>query len=285
MRLISRKLSSAAVAANTDQVVGAVPIPPGGKLLKVNLEQAVISPVLAALPINKAVMYGCSGWVVPMVDPDAAQSYNNAWDTLVPKEQDATNLALDLDSGTTVTTPESEPGMMDANALFEANVMMPKKFFGRERLLTYAGTGPVVGAAAVDTWTPGEQYVTKMSPNIYCQMHSYGLMGFSSPALSSTGSTIWAVPTEQEWSILQYLEKFLDMMLVDAIGLTETGAETPYEEANQFIAELLEDFVFETTADDFHPQTWTVFTKSTWDIMTPGTPNTDGILTSGGEGV
>lgn len=54
------------------------------------------------------------------------------------------------------------------------------------------------------------------------------------------------------------------------MGLTEAGAETPWEEAALLVEEVLEPTVIEETAANFNNGAFDVYTAMTWDISVPG---------------
>ncbi|HIA04623.1 MAG TPA: hypothetical protein EYN66_22455, partial [Myxococcales bacterium] len=162
LNYIARKLSMVQVAANSDEVVTAFDIPAGGSLNQIHLRMSIVGNTGEVLSTSKAVMYGISGYMLPVPDPDASLSYETAWDQLVPKDQPyATD--LDLDTAAADTSPEFEPGEIDTNAIFNMVGLGPREFFRRRRLLTFADLGPIVGAAAIDTWNPGETFRTTIN--------------------------------------------------------------------------------------------------------------------------
>lgn len=274
LKFVGTKLSQRLVAAFTDEVVGAMPIPQGGSVTQIDLDFKLISPAGVALGMEKCVMYGIDVYVVPIPDPDSSITFESAWDRFVPKE-DVITVGLNLDTTTEDASPVFvEGGSVDINALFDMTGLAPKRIFRRRRMLSFADIGSVVGAQAVDTWTPSESFHTTIKRNVRVNQPSYVLVGFSSPGLAGTTTTVWPPPaSEAEWAILQYMEKFLEDAFVMSLGMIETGAESPYEEAELFIGRLLEDAILEETAGAFHPQIWNVFCRSTYQLTVPGRLN------------
>lgn len=268
-RIIRRTLSQRVVATNTDKVICAAPIPAGGTLNSIFMEVHVISA--AAVANLRMAMYGVSGYVVPVVDPDSGASFDTAWDTLVPKDE--VHLAeLDIDTATADPTPEFEPGGIDLNNLFDMVGLTPRQIFRRRKFITPANSLLPLGGELVDTYHPVDYFTTKIKKPTRCAMHSYALVALSSPATTLTTTGAWAVPSEDDWAVLQYMDIFIEQMFMASLGLIEAGAESPYEEAEGFISELLEDLVFEETANSFEPQSWTVYCRATFDITVPGRP-------------
>ena len=94
---------------------------------------------------------------------------------------------------------------------------------------------------------------------------SYLLIAVSSPLTTVTTTTFFTVGTNEEWAMLRYLGETARKMLMQLVGLTEAGAETPWEEAASLVGSLIERVV-EETAGSFTPNTWTVFTQLTAEI-------------------
>ena len=135
------------VATNTDEVVAGIEIPPGGSLLNTWIDQKVIAGVEQSVLV--ASLYGCSGFVIPILDPDAAPTYDAVWDTQVQKDQQAQAAAFSIDTGSAVTAPEFEIGTVQiAGALLEFGDL-PTEIFRRRKLITYVDTGDRMGAADV----------------------------------------------------------------------------------------------------------------------------------------
>lgn len=282
LNIIGRKLSQITVPIGEDEVISAYPIPQNGRLNQVNLDIRLIGGVGVALGMEKVVLYGIDGYVVPVTDPDATLPYDTAWDRFVPKD-DAVGVSLNLDTLVPDTSPVYEEGHVDINAMFDMVGLAPREIFRRRRMLSFADMGPTVGSQAVDTWTPGESFQTVVKQRVRVNQPSYVLFGLSSPALTATSTSIWVPPVgAQQWAILQYMEKFLEDAFIQSLEMVETGAETPYVESESYIQRMLEDIIFETTADAFHPQQWNVFTASTFNVTVPGRLSVGRTLTSEG---
>lgn len=284
LTLVGRKLSHTLVAIDTDRVIAAFPLPQGGRLNQVNLDCRIIGDDLTGGVVNieEVTMYGIDGYVIPNIDPDSVITYELAWDRFVPKDA-AGGAVIDLDTTATDTDPTFEVGKVDISGIFNMTSLAPKQIFRRRRMISFADIGPTIGGQAANTWVPAEAFQTVVKQKVSVNQPSYILFGFSSPALDLTSATPWVPPAgEWEWAILQYMEKFLEDAFISAIGLVETGAETPYVETELYIERLLEDIIFEETADAFHPQPWNVFCASTFNISVPGRLNLSRTLTSEG---
>jgi len=273
LKFVGRKMSQVVVAANTDKVVGAHPLPQGGSIDQIDIIMKCTSPSGAALPMGKVVMYGVDVYVVPQPDPDSSITYDQAWNRFVPKD-DAPGTILNLDTTVADATPVMVQGQLDINAMFNMTGLAPKRIFRRRRMLSFADLGPTVGSQAVDTWTPAEAWNSTINRRVRVNQPSYVLIGFSSPPLTQTSVNIWVPPVgTSEWAILQYMEKFLEDAFVSSLAMIDAGAESPYDTAEEYIQRLLEDIILEETTDAFHPQSWTVHTQSTFQVTVPGRLN------------
>lgn len=270
-RLIGRRLSQRRCPIGADVIVGAFPIPRGGTLNSLFLDFHCTALDGGAFKAEEMAMYSLSAYVVPVPDPDAGLGYEVAWDQMIPKDSAALT-EIDLDTQTsTDTNPENEPGEPDLENLFDMVGLNPRKIFGRKSFLSYATSMGPVGGTDLQNWLPADHFTSTINRKVRCSMYSYVLVGMSSPFTTSTAG-IWDAPVETEWAMLQYIDIFIEQMFIASLGLEETGAESPYEEAEIFITELLEDTIFEETANSFKPLIWNAFTRTTFDVSVPGRP-------------
>lgn len=275
-RIIGRRLGQVLVGAGLDSVFAAYPIPKDGILNNLFLEVSVMMPASETLSTDQMVAYGVSAFVVPLPDPAAGLTYDAAWDQLIPKDE---GQLANLLPGTAAadSTAEFEPGEIDLNNLFDMVGLAPRQIFQRRKYLT-VNDAIVLGGTPIDTYYVADHFTTQIRQTVRCNTMSYVLVGLSSPDMTRTG-TIWDPPTNDEWAILQYLDIFIEQMFIASLG--QGAGESMHDEAEIFITELLEDNIFETTADAFHAQTWRGFCRSTFDVSVPGRPQLK-VLTSEG---
>lgn len=272
MRLIGRQMTELDVAVGSDRVVCSYPIPAGGRLNSTHLEMHMIGDEGQVL--DKAVMYGMTGFVVPVIDPETAINVDTLWDNVVPKDVAEGAGVFDLDTDATDTTPEFEPGEPDWSGVFKLNALDVQEIFRRRRLITLAsqnGAGHEIVAAGADLWTPLEFFKTMVKKKVSVQSPSMVLYGVSSPSMDVTTTAVNTAPTETQWVLLQYLELTLEQAFMNLIGLVETGAETPFEDSSVFIARLIEGAIREEDAAAFTTTVWRCFCRATFDITVPGT--------------
>lgn len=271
MRLFRHSLSQRIAALGTDVVIGGCLVPSEGSLNNVWGDCHVIG--LDDITHEKAALYGLTGYVVHEPDPDNTQSFDTLWDVMVPKDTDVASGALDLSTGSADVSPEFEPGepnierMMDGSVLDDDNM-----FFKRRKMITFASSpsGFDVGGTP-DSYIPTDRFRIRSGKKVNVDLMSVALLGFSSPQMDDTTTTIWTTPSDEAvWMQLKYIDMVLEQAFVQLIGLTEAGAETPWEDAATMLEDFLEPTVVEQTAADFASEDYNVFTSLTFDISVPG---------------
>lgn len=268
MKLFGRRMSQRLVAVTTDQVVSEFPLPKGCTLndiwMRMSLVGAEDASILTAQP------YGIAGFVIPVPDPDTPVGLELFWDRLVPKDQALAAGVFDIDTLGSDSDSEYELGQPEWTAVFGNVGNRPLEIFRRRRLITFpdAPLGHLAGTP--DTYVPTDLFSTHIKKDVTAGEHSHILFGVSSPATTTTTSTLGSTLTDIE----QYIMTFLEIALEDAykhlLGLVEAGAETPYVESATFLAELLEAPPHEITAGAFVPATWNVFSQFTYGVTVPG---------------
>lgn len=263
-------MSAIDVATNTDRVMVGYPLPSDGVLNSVHLNCHVIGP--QGLEWQMAAFYGISGFVIPVLDPDNGASFDAIWDAQVPKDEALAAGGFDIDTAAADTDPLWEIGTPNMAAVMELIAGKPQEIFKRRKMLSVASPGSqfIRIDAAPDEHMLIDQFSTRVGKRVRVKQPSVVLFGLSSPDTLRTATTVKTIPTEAEWSLLQFLEVALENAFMSLVGLTEAGAESPYEESLAFIAELIEDIVLEDAAGSYAPATWRCFTNATFDISVPG---------------
>lgn len=267
LRLIRRHLGQYLIESGSDSVIAGVEIPPGGSLNAVHL-QVSLNASSVFTSGNLAAMYGITGYVIPILDPDSAPTYDAVWDAQVPKDVDEGVNAFDLDTTAADLSPEFEWGEMDITSIIQMS-SAPVEVFRRRKLLTVAESMGAMDVATFD-WLPIDKFTTTLKRNVRVNVPSVMLLGFSSPSLDDTTATLRTVLSESEWARYMYLGLVVDQSLNQLIGLVEAGAETPYAESAALVAKLLEPPAYEETADAFTSPSWQVWCKATFDVSVPG---------------
>lgn len=269
MRLFGRRISQRTIVGGTDQVLVGYPIPTDGVLNNVHLEVHVIGP--DGSNFQSMGMYGIDGFVIPALDPDSGQTYQSIWDAQVPKDKNFVAGDLDLDTIAADTTPLFEIGTPNLSGIINMAAGNIQRIFKRRKWMSLAnGSFYTPDTAGTDARVAIDHFTTQVRKNVRVPGPSVVLFGMSLPDTLQTTTTEPTIPAEAEWLLLMYLEVVLEQAFMSLAGLTETGAESPYEESMAFIAELVEESVFEATAGSFVGNTYVVYTIATFDISVPG---------------
>lgn len=271
MRFFRHSLGQVIAAGGADIVIGGVLLPSECTLNNVWGEVHMVG--LTAQEFDKAALYGCSGYVLPVEDPNATNSFDTIWDTMVPKDTDFAAGALDLDAESANVSPEFEPGEPNINRLMDLQVNdQDHRFYHRRKMISFASRPVGYNAAATpDSWIPVDTFRVRSRKNITADFMSAALLGVSSPTMDDVTVTSWASPADSvHWMQIKYLDVTLEQAFMQLAGLVETGAETPWEEAAALLEDLLEPTVVEITAGDFIGFSWNVFAALTFDVTVPG---------------
>lgn len=251
LRLVGRRKGQRLLgAAGTDQVLLGISLPSDSVIHGISFRGGVLpSAATAELASDVVTQYALEAWMLPIDDPDAPADFDDVWDTLVPKDSDVQT--LDLDAETVDTTIFYEPGEMDWQEIFEVGIR-PQRLWHHHKTLTMNNT---MGIRFVDSQTPfspkwqlGDEFGFSRKSPIRVMQPSVMLIGAGVPAGDDTTSTVEAPLAENEWPRVKYLGDTLILALQEVLGLTESGAETPWEEAADLLQRHLDPDVMEETA-------------------------------------
>ncbi len=209
--------------------------------------------------------------VIPVLDPDAATVPDTLWDQLVVKDSPIT--ILDLDTGDPNTPPMFEPGESAFARVFDVG-LLPRRLMHQHRMYSL-GNGSLFQNQDNQTpfaveWIPGGQFRVNVG-GFRVSQPSYVMVGIGAPSMDRTTVTTPGVASEADWPRLKYLELVLEQALISLMGLTEAGAETPWDEATTLLKAHLDPEVFESDGDQFQGNTWTCFGEMQLDFSVPGT--------------
>ncbi len=265
-----RRDSLVQVTNGTDEVICGVPIPPGGQLQAVRGQMSVKD---TTRELEKDMMfYSVHGYVLPVLDPDAAATFESIWDTLVPKDETEAPAALDFDTGTADDTPIDEPGDPNLNAVLGMDATDNVQIFKREKFLDIASHPVGLHLDTSQYWWPMDHFNVNIKRKVSVEQPAVCLFGISSPVAATTSATAPVAPTTKEWAMMMFLESTLEDMMKSIVGLTEAGATTPYVDASTFLAELLEPSLYEQTARaaDFLDAIWDCNSHLNFQVNMPG---------------
>lgn len=281
MRMFSKTHMGRFIAGGSDQVVGHVGLPAMGKLLNVWGAVDIWQP--AAVPITDLQAYAIRGAILDIGDTDNAITVDGLWDAIMPKDQPLGSTAatqqIDFER-TTASTPEFDDfGEVDVFAIW--GVKSPAtEIWDASGVLTYASSPSGFDIGAPITYHPRAAFNTRVKRKYQVDSHSYGMFAVGNPDIAGETATIPVVVNDEEWFMLGFLEYVLEQAWVQIIGLTEAGAESPYDLLTQFIERMVEPQVVLETSLDFATDELMAYGQHTWEIQVPGRPSF-GVVSSG----
>lgn len=265
IRMFAKRLGLVQVVGGSDKVVFGISLPSGSRINNISLNVKLWTEAMQA--VGNVTAYAVEGWILPVIDPDAAVLYNSLWDQLVPKDTDVE--IVDLDTNTLDTTPFYEPGEPDWSDLLEVG-LRPERIYHRHRYLSF-GQGSVF--SVLDTtlkYIPGDSFRIRIGKRYGIKNPSVLLFAVGMPSLDDTTSTEVSALAEQKWGQVKYIGHVLERAMMHLFGIIEAGAETPWEQATALLKEHLEPDVHEENGGTFVSPTMTVLTEGIVDHSVEG---------------
>ncbi len=267
IRMYARRTFGISVTAGGDLVMFGIGLPSGTVVHSTRLSMELVTG--NALLRDEAAGYAVEGWVLPVLDPDAVVSLDTVWDTLVPKDTDVQT--LDMDTTAVDATNFWEPGEADFSALLNLG-LRPDRIFERSRIISFGSPGSPLFIDSTDlvSYFAKDSFLSKIKKGFRVEQPSVMVFACASPAMDDVVTAIGNVPKENEWGRIKYIGQVVGQMMIDLLGLTEAGAESPWEEATSLIQEYLEPNVYETGGPTHEAKGWTVFGQAMIDLSVVG---------------
>ena len=219
----------------------------------------------------QACMYGVQGYILPVLDPDAAATYEDIWDALVPKETDVQT--MDLDTSALDVTPFFEPGEADWSRIMDVG-LRPQRIYNRVRML-HLSDSAMFSYQDNQTpfevrWLAGDSFQMEVNRRIRVKQPSCLVFAIASPSMDDTTAVVSKALSENQWARVKYVGDTLHQALMDLFGITEAGAETPWEEATDLLQAHLEPDLYEEVAASYLAVTYRVYTDAVIDHSVKG---------------
>lgn len=226
--------------------------------------------------MNALTAYGFSGELVPVKDPDSAIDVNTLWDNMVTKPIQptavATTSAVDFDWDTADTAPDTEPGEIDLNDLFNLvddtkEIMAPQL----EWMSSAKGFPRSIAAGTPDTYTPSSFKTFRSSRRLTADCPSYALLAISSPSLDNQSVTHNTLSGVASWAVMENIKNVMNDMWKMQTGLTEGSAERPYDFISATIGDWLSPNMIDPSSTLLDPMQYTAFCIADWIFDVPDT--------------
>lgn len=259
LRLWARRKSQVVAASQTDTVLFGVSLPSDSVIHDIKIKMEILSANAAQEVDSISVFpWAMEAWILPIDDPDATADFDDIWDTMVPKDTDVQT--MDLDQETAVVSVFYEPGEVDWKKVFDVGIR-PQMLMHRHGDLSINNTEGIV---FIDSQTPFEP---KWQPGLNLRWRdpkryrikepSVMLIGVGIPTYDDQTTTVEAPLAENEWGRVKYMGDTVKMAMMDVLGLIETGAETPWEDATDLLQRHLEPDILEVTSGFYGSSTLT----------------------------
>lgn len=265
------------VATFTDTVVlTATPLPSECRQNNFWSEVHLIALDAVELSIEAAFIYGVDGWVTHIEDPDTTGSWDSVYNNMIPFDKDVASGAFDLDTSGSSSGPAFEPGEPSIEALMGAsNVRGDAHWFKRRKMITYASNPRGLdNASDPPRWSANDWFTGRSGKRIGVELMSGSMLAITIPTMNDiavSGSLINSPTGDAEWIQIKYMEVMLEQAWMHLSGLTEAGAETPWEDAALLVEDIVEPGVQETTAGAFASlNSVNAYCVATWDLSVPG---------------
>ncbi len=244
LRLKARRAWSMQTQQGADSIMFGLTLPSDTVVHGINIKSTFLGANEASVAPS---VFGVAfeGWVLPLLDPDAGLAYDVLWDNLVPKDSDVDT--LDLDTQATDTTNFWEPGEIDMSAVFDVG-LRPRRLVHQHSFITLANGALIVWqdnqTPFLLKYWPGGAFNWSSRAGFRVNQPSAVVFAVSSPNMDDV-QEIPTVLSEAQIPQVKYMGDVLERALMDQLGLTESGAESPWEEASVVLKEHLDPNVYE----------------------------------------
>ena len=115
-------------------------------------------------------------------------------------------------------------------------------------------------------WFAGGIYNVRITKPMHVMQPSVFVAAMSAPALDDTTTAEETALAENEWARIKYIDFVLEQMMIHQLGLVESGAETPWEEASALVKKYLMPDVMEAETNAWIGATYRVFGEARFGI-------------------
>jgi hypothetical protein len=269
-RMWARRYGQRSVGTSGDEVLFGMSLPSDTVIHDITAKVQITALDNVTLLAKNVCAYALEMWLLPVLDPDGAVTYQTAVDTLVPKDTDVQ--AIDLDTSASDTGPFWEPGEADWSQVLDVG-LRPERLWRTTRFLTLASPGVHIyqdnQSPFNKLWIPRMTERIKIRKRLRVRQPSMLVLALASPSMDDTTITEQASLVENEWSRVKYAGDMLVDAQKDLIGLAGSGG-TPWEDATDLLQKHLMPDMYEETANNFAAVSYETFTEATIDHSVVG---------------
>lgn len=269
-RMLATRVFDMVQGPGGDNVICGLWLPAGTILNGINGYIHVNGTILTD---GKFAMGAIEAWVLRVDDPDGAELMQTLWDRRVPKDSSANT--MDLDAGTADTQSFYEPGEISWEEVFDIGAQ-PQRLFHRHWISAF-GLNNIMVNQDPETpfdfqFMPGKTVPVQVRARSRVAEPSLVVFGLASPSGDATSvSEAIAAAAESDWGQMRYIDHVLERAQLSLLGLTEAGAETPWDEASTLLRKHLRPKVLEITAGNFTAVSWLGTGEMRFDVSVEGT--------------
>lgn len=261
------------VLSGADMVIADCPIPQGCSQLNVWGEVHCASIEAEALDWDEATSWGLEGWVIPVQDPDTALDLNTLFDQFVPKDTEMTPGSFELNP-TTVAASFMDYGEVNIDQIMDMGNLDPQaRWYSYSKMLSWANNRVNLVAGSPDTFSVQDVHKIRSRKNMSADVMSWSVLAAGVPTGGDVDASRSTYASEALWAQTKYVDVVLEQAWMELLGLTETGAETPWTEAALAVQDLVEPepvFVTGALTANWNPCDLHVWCQATFELRVPG---------------
>lgn len=232
MQIARDRFASAAVTTGTDGVLCAWAVPAETSVISIKANVQVLSTTKVEFNAGR-MAYAMDGWFLELPDDLMESTTESIYDALVPKY--VASLSFDFEDEVADTAPGYEPGEIRNDMLGmvddQRHIYQRRKILGFPGHRGYHETTPAVSWAHI----PVDDFSISRKGMRKADAMSAVIFGLSSPSNDGLTAENKLFPNfggtaRSEWIWMRFLPQMLDKAVVAMLGLTQSGAETPYDD-------------------------------------------------------
>lgn len=271
MRLIRKQWWGYTPATNGDTPFCNLDMPPETILNGFGGESHMI---MQELVNTTAVFYAMMGFIMPIRDPENPNTFQDIWDDLVDKADDASTTGIFISTSGASTGPTVEAGEVRFEDLANMEVIEDDmQLLDYRKVLSFA-TNPTGFDRASGSYKPADFVRLRMDGRRRkVSTYSTGVLASVMPNFDDvtlTFPTTTPHATTRAWMWTKYAADMLSTAFNFLMGATDGAGDDPWELAALFMEELLAPPVFEDSAGIWVAPAPRHFGKISWDYSVPG---------------